>query len=143
MSMKGIGGSTGSCLYLPHRPGRLMMGTGGFRPNAVAAPDTTLFRGTLKGLFTVTYGATGLYTVTFTPAGFKFPTGELPNIQLQATRADLTNTHRFQVEKQGDWNNTTRSFVISARQESAAFAVPSNADNWIDFVIIGKTSARP
>lgn len=131
--MKGIGGTT--VIKALHAPGRACLGTGGFRPNAASDPSSTYFRGSLKGLYTVAYAATGLYTVTF-DAGFEFP--QKPLIVLAETMVDVTNTNRFRAVKKGDWNNTTRQFVIASLQESAAFAIPSDADNWIDFFIFGR-----
>lgn len=136
--MNGVGGTT-VLRTLMGSAGKLKVvrGTGGFRPNAGSAPNSTLFRGSLKGLYTVTYGATGLFTVTFTPTGFKFVAGQLPLILVQSTTADHTNTHRFNAMRRGEWVNSTRSFIIQASQEATAFEVPSNANNWIDFYIEG------
>lgn len=117
-----------------------VIGTGRFRPNGTSNPSSVYFGGSLKGLFTVTYGATGLYTATFTPKGFKFPASRPPTILVGSTCADTTDTNRFQVSLIGDWNNTTRSFVIGSWQsnaDSAAFAPPSDVGNWISFILVG------
>jgi hypothetical protein len=133
--MDGVGGSTVIKALGPKASG-IVMATGGFRPNAGGAISVT--RGTLKGAFTVAYAATGLYTVTLTATGWKFPTGQLPLIQAWGTMVDVTNTNRFGVHNKGIYVNATRSFVLSALQDAlTAFAVPSNADNWIDFVLYG------
>lgn len=116
-------------------------GSGRFRPNAASAPAKAHYGGTLVGYYAVTYGATGLYTVTFVP-GFRFPTNRPPTILVGCASADNTNTHRFQVNLVGDWDNTTRSFTVQARQEGTAFAVPSNAGNWIHFTVDGVSSDR-
>lgn len=137
--MDGIGATQVMRWLLGKGRANLVATWGGFRPNAGSTPDATLFRGPLRGQFTVSYAATGLYTVSATPSGFKFVTGNFPTILLTNTCADQSNTHRFQVQRKGNWDNTNRRFVIQACQESAAFAVPSNADNWIDFIIFGET----
>lgn len=136
--MDGVGGVPGAALrILGPKASGLVIGTGRFRPNAASA--VTITAGTLKGLFTVAYGATGLFTVTFSPAAFKFPTGRLPVILAGSVSADHTNTNRFQAMVRDEWNNTTKSFVIQTTQEATAFQVPSDADNWVNFVLFGET----
>lgn len=136
--MDGVGGVPGAALrILGRKAAGLVLGTGGFRPNGTGS--ITVFRGSLAGQFTVTYSATGLYAVAFTPTGFKFPTDRLPIIRLAEQMVDVTNTNRFRAVRKGAWSNTTRGFTIAALQESSAFAVPSDAENWIDFVIYGET----
>jgi hypothetical protein len=88
--------------------------------------------------FSVVYAATGLYTVTFTNTGVKFPTGQFPRIYVGSEMVDRTNTNRFDVKATG-WVNATRSFVISAFQADSAFAPPSDAGNWINFMLVGST----
>jgi hypothetical protein len=119
-----------------------VIGSGRFRPNGTSNPSATLMGGNLKGYFSVAYTATGLYTVTLA-RGFKFPSDRLPTIVVSCSNADNTATHRFQVNLVGDWNNTTRSFVVQARQEATALAPPSNAGNWISFVLVGVASSAP
>lgn len=132
--MDGVGGSS-VIRSLGSKVRQQAVLRGGFRPNAASAP--TVFRGPLAGMFTVAYSATGIFTVTFGTAfqGIKFPSSDLPAIDLMATMVDVTNTNRFQPLLVGNYNNTTRSFVIQCWQDTAAFAVPSNAANWIDFII--------
>ncbi len=143
--MDGVGGVPGAAIrHLgPHAAGGIVA-RGGFRPNAAGA--ITIFRGPLASgtagtgaAFSVAYGATGLYTVTMTSTGWKFPTGRFPTIAAFAQCADVSNTHRFTVYNSGGWVNATRTFILAAWQDTAAFAVPSNALNWIDFVILGET----
>ncbi len=143
--MDGIGGVPGAALRIlgPHAAGACL-GWGGFRPNGTGS--ITVFRGTLASgaagtgaAFSVAYGATGLYTVTMTAAGWKFPPGRLPIIAAFEQCADVSNTNRFKVFNKGGWVNSTRSFVLAAWQDTAAFAVPSDAANWIDFVLFAET----
>lgn len=140
--MDGVGGVPGAALrILGPKAAGLVLGTGGFRPNAASTIST--FRGTLAGLFTVTYGATGLYTVAFTPEKFTFPADRLPVILPIATCADRTSTNFFEVTTLGAWDNSALGFVIEAHQGysggATAFEVPSDANNWIDFVLFGET----
>lgn len=137
MPFKGIGARGDVFGFLPETH----IGTGRFRPNGSSNPSSSNNGGTLVGLFTVTYGATGLYTVTLSPKGLKFPSTRPPVILLTAGNVDNTNTNRFQVNLVGDWTNSTRSFVIQARQEATAFAVPSDPGNWIQFALIGTPSS--
>lgn len=132
--MDGVGGSS-VLRSLGGKVRQQVVMRGGFRPNAASTP--TVFRGPLAGMFTVAYSATGIYTVTFATAfqGIKFPSADLPAIDLIPTCADATNTNRFQLFPRGNYDNTTRSFAIQAWQDTAAFQVPSNAANWIDFII--------
>lgn len=117
-----------------------VLGSGRFRTNAAATP--TVFGGSLKGLYTVTYAATGLFTVTLHKR-FKFPSSRPPTILLSRHSVDVTNTNRFEVSLVTDWTPATRSFVIQAHQGATAFQVPSNANNWIHFVLIGNASGSP
>lgn len=146
--MDGIGGVPGAAVrFIGPKAGGLVIIEGGFRPNGSSTP--TIYRGAMASgpsgaavttaAFSVAYSATGLYTVTFTNTGFKFPTGQLPRIYLQGEMADVTNTNRFQLHNKGGWSNTTRSFVIAAWQDTAAFAIPSDANNWINFMLVGST----
>lgn len=143
--MDGVGGVPGSAVrFLGPRAAGSIITWGGFRPNGTGS--ITIFRGPLASgtagtgaAFSVTYGATGLYTVTMTSTGWKFPTGRLPIIAAFEQCADVTNTNRFKVFNNGGWDNTNRRFVLAAWQDTAAFAVPSNAANWIDFVLFGQT----
>lgn len=116
----------------------LVEARGGFRPNA--AGSITIFRGPLAGYFTVAYSATGIYTVTMTSQGWKFPPAKLPLIRGHASVVDITNTNRFTVYAQGGFVNSTRSFILKAWQDTAAFQVPSDPLNWIDFIIEGEIS---
>lgn len=111
------------------------IGDGRFFVNGTSNPVVATMSGSLKGLFTVTYGATGLQTIAFTPAGFKF-TALQPVIVVSSMCADMTNTHRFFVALKGDWSNTTRSFIVQCYQDAAgAFAPPANAGNAIHFAL--------
>lgn len=48
-------------------------GAGSFQTNGAGAPTAAMLRKQLGLPFTVTYGGTGLYTVSFDPAKFKLP----------------------------------------------------------------------
>lgn len=135
MSWKGHGGTTVKTWIGPKSAGGVVL-AGGFRPNAGGA--ISAFRGPSRGMFTVSYAATGLYTVTFS-AGVEFPSADLPQIILSESMADVSNTNRFKALNKGGWVNASRSFIVAAWQDTAAFAVPSDAANWIDFVILGAT----
>jgi hypothetical protein len=116
----------------------LVEARGGFRPNAAGA--ITVTRGPLAGMFTVAYSATGIYTVTMTATGWKFPPTKLPLIRAHGSMVDITNTNRFTVYAQGGFVNSSRSFILKAWQDTAAFAVPSDPLNWIDFFIEGEVA---
>jgi hypothetical protein len=138
--MDGVGGTLVKRILGKKPQGQIEL-RGGFRPNAASTP--TVFRGPAAGMFTVAYSATGIYTVTFSSnfPGLKFPPSDLPAIDVMASMVDVTNTNRFQPLVVGGYVNSTRSFIIQAWQDTAAFAVPSNAANWIDFMIHGSTNA--
>lgn len=115
----------------------MFIGDGRFFVNGTSNPVTTTMSGSLKGQFTVTYGATGLWTVAFTPTGFKFQTQ--PVIVLQSGCADTTTTHVFIPLIKLDWSNTTRGFQIQSYQPTTgAFAPPANAQNWVGFALFAK-----
>jgi hypothetical protein len=146
--MDGVGGVPGSAVRFlgPHAAGEIIV-RGGFRPNGTSNP--TIFRGPLasgrssnstftSAAFSVVYGATGIYTVSLTATGWKFPANDPPAIFCDSQCKDVTNTNRFYVYCSG-FTAATRSFVISAFQEATPFAPPSDAGNWIDFVIFGGT----
>ncbi len=136
--MDGVGGVPGAAIrVLGRKAAGLCIATGGFRPNGSGA--ISVFRGTLAGQFTVAYGSTGLYTVTMTPTGFKFPTGRFPIIVPTGYMVDVSNTNRFQVCNKAGWVNATRSFILAAWQDTAAFAIPSDAQNWVDFAMLMET----
>ena len=145
--MDGVGGVPGSAVRFvgPHAAGETII-RGGFRPNGASNP--TIFRGpmasgklsdttlTAAG-FTVAYSATGIFTVTLTATGFKFPSNDPPFIQAQSTMVDVTNTNRFDVKVVG--LISSRAFVLKCFQADSAFAPPSDAGNWIDFIIFAGT----
>ncbi len=132
--MDGVGGTTVKRFLGNGR--QLVEARGGFRPND--ASTISVYRGPLAGAFTVGYTATGIYTVTMTASGWKFPPAKLPLVKAYASMVDITNTNRFSVFVQGGFVNATKSFIIKAWQDTSAFAVPSDALNWIDFVIDGE-----
>lgn len=109
-----------------------------FRPNAASAP--TVLGGSLKGLYTVTYSATGKLVVQFTPTSFKFAIQ--PTIVVSSTCADITNTNRFWATLLGDWDNTNRRFTVQCVQSDVAFQVPSDANNWVQATIAIGTKDR-
>lgn len=113
------------------RPG-CIQGWFSFQCNAAGSPSTSTFKGSLKGRVTVTYTATGIFTITLA-SGMSFP--ETPVIQVSSQCADNTGTNQFWVAQTGEWNNTSRSFVIQANQGTSAFAPPATAGNRINFWI--------
>lgn len=121
------------------------LGWGAFRPNGSSAPDLTVLRGSLKGLFTPTHSATGDWLITM-DSHLKFP--EAPVIVPGRICKDMT-TNLFNVLQLGDWDNANHRFHLGATQDDgtsgvpAAFDVPSDAANWITFAMFIRSTVAP
>ena len=132
--MDGVGGTTQG-RHLGTKAAGAVFAHGGFRPNAGGA--VSVFRGNMQGQFSVVETGTGIFTVTMTPVGFKWP--RAPIIIPSAQCLDVTNTNRFQVFNVGGFVNSSRTFILQASQEETAFSPPANALTWIDFLMYGGT----
>lgn len=115
-------------------PERFVLG-GSFQTNGASNPAATTYRGSAGGLsFTVTYAATGVYTVTLAS-----------NLRLPAQPMSIALSPQFAVLAT-DWfdcavvgettlNASTRSFVIQAHRSGVANAPANTAGNRINFII--------
>lgn len=100
---------------------------GTFQCNSTSDPSTATFTGNFSG-FTVTYGATGKFTVTL-PAGFRAPNA--PNILV--SNSCIAGTP-FTVQVDGTYSSTARTFVIAAYDYAGSAVAPANnASNTITF----------
>ena len=124
---------------LTFKPG-VRFGTASFACNGasnpvISGPTSTLI-GSLAGrIQSITYAATGTFTITMVP-GFTFPF--TPIIEPSNSSADGTLTNAFFCFVTGAWSNTTRSFVIQCQQTIGTnFQVPANANNRVNFSFEG------
>ncbi len=103
------------CGYAPY------YGTFVYQPNGASNPDPTLFSGTLKRFVTsVTYSATGVQTIVFTP-DFVFPK---PVVWFTSTSFDvLANAFGTSVLL---WTPATRTLVLQQHQGTTGIAAASN-----------------
>lgn len=109
---------------------------GSFQTNGTSDPATTTFR-TSPGLtFTVVYSATGVYTVTL-PADLNLP--DLP-LSIKATPQYSALANWFEVGIVGEYNRTTRVFVIQAHRSGTGNAPSNTAGNRINFEIVFRNS---
>lgn len=90
-----------------------IIGTGSFQTNAASNPASSTYRGSLKNMFAVTYSATGLYLVTFTPS---LVFSEKINVVVSNSCADMTSTNFFVATLKGDVSSTTGAFTVAASQ---------------------------
>jgi hypothetical protein len=114
-------------------PDRFVL-AGSFQTNAGSNPSSSTYRGKDGLAFTVTYAATGVFTVTL-PAGFRLPAQPLA-IGAWAQFADLA-TDWFEVAVVGETtlNASTRQFVLQAHRSGVAREVANTAGNRINFHI--------
>ena len=122
-ALKGLGGA-------PHAL------WGSFKPNGSSDIDSDDNTGP-PGLraFTTEYAATGEYTVTL-PEGMSLPA----NATVVAfPQADQLSSY-FEVMTIGDYDPTTRSFVIQAKRANNAYEVAAATGTRIHFVILFNNS---
>lgn len=105
---------------------------GSFQCNAAANPLASTFRAPPGLVFSVTYSATGVYTVTL-DASLNLP--DLP-LYIEANPQFATMaTDWFDCGVVGEFNRTTRSFVIQAHRSGTGQAPAATAGNRINFSI--------
>jgi hypothetical protein len=121
----------------------IVFGTFSFGCNATSSPLAASYLGSLtKRVQSITYGATGLFTVTMVP-GFTF--FKLPIIEPSNSCADGTGTNQFYCALIGVPTQTVITtgqglqlrFVIGCFQGTTAFAPPATAGNSVQFSIEG------
>lgn len=110
---------------------------GSFQTNATSNPLTTTFQASPGMIFTVTYGATGLYTVTL-DASLALPAAP-ETIHVTPQYATLA-TDWFECGVLGAFNTSTRAFVVQAHRSGVANAPAATAGNRINFSLIFRNS---
>lgn len=103
-----------------------------FQTNAAANPLASTFRAAPGLIFTVTYAATGIYTVTLDPS-LNLP--DLPSCIRVSPQFAVLATDWFECAVVGEFNRTTRSFVVQAHRGGVANAPAATAGNRINFTI--------
>lgn len=113
---------------------------GSFQCNGTSNPATTTIRAP-QGLaaFTVTYSATGVFTITV-PAGFTLP-NQVYSIVVSPQFATLA-TDWFDCAVLGETtlNTSTRQFVVQAHRSGTGQAPANTAGNRINFAIFASNS---
>lgn len=111
---------------------------GSFQTNGTSDPSSTTFRYPRGLVFTVTYSATGVFTVTL-PAGLTLPSQPY-SIVVGAQFAVLATDH-FVVGVLGETTlTTTRTIVIQAHRNGTGQAPANTAGNRINFAIFATNS---
>lgn len=114
-------------------PDRIII-AGSFAPNTAAAPLAASSRGREFGAtFTVTYAATGVYTVTF-PAGFTLP-AQPACIIVSPQFAAIADGFEVAVIGDTTLNTTTRQFVIQAHRARTPFEALVATGTRINFML--------
>jgi hypothetical protein len=122
--------------------GGVIFGTCSFQATVTpGAMARTTWTGSLKAIVSsITYAATGVYTVQMAP-GFGFPPGNPPIIEPSNSCADVTSTNSFYVVQTGIATNSQAngvSFVLQCLSASTTpFAPPNTAGNRINFSLEG------
>jgi len=113
---------------------------GSFQCNASSDPASTTFRAppALKG-FTVSYAATGTYTVTL-PAGFTLPAQPLFVAAWPQFATLATDWFECGVLGESTLNATTRQFVVQAHRNGTAREPANTAGNRINFAIYARNT---
>lgn len=112
---------------------------GSFQTNGTSDPSATTFRYPPGFKFTVTYSATGVYTVTM-PSGVILPAQ--PGVILVSAQFATLATDYFEVGVVGEstLNTTTKQFVIQAKRAGSGQAPANTAGNRINFAILFNNS---
>lgn len=110
---------------------------GSFQTNGTSNPASTTFRGPPGFIFTVTYSATGVFTVTL-DASLNLP--DLPAYIEANPQGAVLATDWFDCFVLGEFNRTTRSFVIQAHRSGTGQAPANTAGNRINFSLIFRNS---
>lgn len=108
---------------------------GSFQCNASSDPSSTTFRGptALKG-FTVSYAATGVFTVTL-PEGFTLPAQAYCVAAWPQYATLATDWFECGIVGETTLNASTRQFVVQAHRSGTAREVANTAGNRINFAI--------
>lgn len=112
---------------------------GSFQTNGSSDPSSTTFQYPSGLLFSVSYAATGVYTVTL-PEGLALP-AQPYSIVVSAQAATLA-TDWFEVLVIGatTLNSSTRQFVVQAHRAGTAREPANTAGNRINFAIFASNS---
>lgn len=126
----------------PHRlfavgPDRFVLG-GSFQCNATSNPSSATFRGTAGMPFTVTYSATGVYTITL-PAGFRLPAQPL-FVVASAQFAALADWFTVAVLGETTLNGGARQIVLQAHRDGVGQAPANTSGNRINFMIFASNN---
>jgi hypothetical protein len=114
-------------------PDRIIL-AGSFAPNTAAAPLAASSRGREFGcLFTVTYAATGVYTVTF-PAGYTLP-AQPASIIVSPQFDAIASGFEVAVIGETTLTSATRQFVIQAHRARTPFEAVAAAGTRINFLL--------
>lgn len=106
---------------------------GSFQCNGTSDPSSTTYEYPPGFPFTVTYSATGVFTVTL-PSGFVLP-DQPYSIQVTPQFSELANYFAVGVLGETTLNTTTRQFVIQAHRAGTGEAPTNTAGNRINFAI--------
>lgn len=112
---------------------------GSFQCNGTSNPSTSTFRAPpgLKA-FTVTYGATGVFTITV-PAGYGTP-GQPACVLCSAEAASVATAFEVVLLGETTLNTTARQIVLQAKQGTSGFAPTNAAGNRIHFAVFFNNS---
>jgi hypothetical protein len=112
---------------------------GSFQPHAGSDPSSTLFEYPNGLKFSVTYAATGTFTVTL-PEGAILP--DQPYAILVSAQYATLATDWFEVGVLGatTLNATARQFVVQAHRNGTAREVAATTGNRINFAIVATNS---
>lgn len=112
--------------------------SGSFQCNGTSNPASTTHRCPPGLVFTVTYSATGVFTVTFTDTSMVLP--DLPLEVNVSPQFAVLATDWFDCATLGEFNRTTRSFQIQAHRSGTGQAPANTAGNRINFCITVRNS---
>jgi hypothetical protein len=100
-----------------------------FQCNATSNPSSTTFRGPKGLIFTVTYSATGVFTIVF-DASHTFP--NIPYEVEAHPQAAVLATDWFDCYVAGEFNIATRTIVVQAHRSGTGQAPANTAGNRIN-----------
>jgi hypothetical protein len=105
-------------------------------PNGTSDPSLSALQGGLAQWVTsITYSATGVQTIVFSP-GFAF--AGTPRFYIQPACTDLASS--FEVSQIGAYNATTRTLVLQQRQATTGYAAAAAATCFVSFVVFASDS---
>jgi hypothetical protein len=112
---------------------------GSFQTNGTSNPASTTYRYPRGLAFTVTYSATGVYTITL-PAGFTLPS-QPHCVVVGRGFAALADHFDAAVLGETTLNAATRQIVIQAHRAGTGQAPANTAGNRIHFAILSSNSS--